>query len=247
MPRKSANGIDVQEIASAWGVTTRTVHNWRHRFGDAVVLDRDRLAKSLLNDTRTHLDVREAARSIASADEGDPGVAAVTALNDLPDLRRRTEGHLAAADADIIACRKAGDKGGEAAATKRYREFASTLTNVIRAQALIGQDAGELIAKGDAKRMVFAWATRAALGIQRIRDHYAPKLLNLQDETAACEVLDDALISQMFLAPFARAVEAKAGTALPEWLVDEVSRAVGDLVSNGESELRKEMDGHRVA
>lgn len=245
MPPRSA--IDLSAIANDWGVTTRTVHNWRHRFGDSVVMDREKLAGVLLRDSKTPHSVREAARSIATPDALDAGAAAVQALNDLPDLRRRTEIHLAAVDADITRFRAAGDKHGEISATKQYRELASTLTGIIRAQALIGQDAGELIAKTDAKRLAHAFATRAALGIQRIRDHYAAKLINLPDETAVRDVLDDALISQMFLAPFARAVEVKAGTNLPAWMVEEIISAVGDLISDGESELRKEMDGHRVA
>lgn len=234
------------EKAAFWGVEPGTVYRWRRRHGDKVVLDDSRLAMALVREPRTPHDIREKAREIVGEDPAQSvGTAAIEALNDLPDLRRRTEGHLAAKDAEIIEARRRGDKVGESLAAKQFKEYSQTLTGIIRAQALIGQDAGELIAKSEALRIVNSWASRAALGCQRVRDQLAKRLINKPDETAVCEVLDDVLISEIYLAPFARAVDVKAGCSLPEWFVDEINTAIGDFVADGEAELRKEQDGIR--
>lgn len=232
-----------KEVSDRWRVTMRTIRNWRDRHGDAVVADDGKLARALLNEPKTPYDVRERARAFISGEEmTGAGELAVQAIADMPALAKETERHLAAINDELWRCRKSGDKGGEVAQAKLYKEMAASLIGIRRTQALIGQDAGELLARNEAVRIIYTFASRAAIGIQRLRDKLAPKVVGLTDESEVVRIIDDLAITELFLAPFARAVNVAAECALPEWVNDTIKDGVSITIQDGEQELEKEIE-----
>ncbi len=236
--------VQTAAIAKRFGVTQRTAQRWVKRWGAEVVGDQAILARELLGDAKTPAAVRRIAATILADLALESGAVAEVDVSGDPEkaagnLRSRLNGlekHLDWVDRQLRVAQSIHNQVDVLTYSRLYRELNGAVVANRLAQAKLGIDTGELIARAEFARLVYAIASRAALGIQRTRDKVAPTLVHLDTEEVA-ERLEPTLIAELFMAPFARAANLAAGVGLPSWIVDEIRRAVADHVASGAAEL----------
>jgi hypothetical protein len=74
-----------------------------------------------------------------------------------------------------------------------------------------------------------------------MRDKHAPKLVGLTDENEVVAKLDDVAITELILAPMAKAVTVAAGCNLPAWVHETIYGVVSITIHDGREELEKEV------
>ena len=233
--------VKTAAIATRYGVTQRTAQRWLKRWGAEVVAADELLAKELLGDTKTPSSVRRVAASILADLALDAGAVAVADVSADPEkaagnLRGVLNGlqkHLDWADRQLRVAQSIHNQADVLTYSRLYRELNSAVVANRLAQAKLGIDTGELIPRAEFARLAYALASRAALGIQRLRDKVAPSLVHRDSAEEVAERLEPTLIADLFVAPMARAANLAAGVGLPAWVVDEITRAVADHVATG--------------
>jgi hypothetical protein len=232
-------------IAKRWRVTQRTAQRWVQRWGANLVADEIALAEQLLGDRKTPAAVRRVAAGILAGRALKAAVAPTTDVAGDPqaaagDLRARLDGlehHLAWVDEQLRIAQAINDQADVLTYSRLYKELNSAVVANRLAQAKLGVDVGELLPRTEVARLFWAFASRAALGIQRIRDQIGPRLVGLSQEAEVAGRLEPVLIAELFIAPFARATNLAAAVGIPGWALTELRRAVADHIAQGDHQL----------
>jgi len=242
-------------IAAEYGVTNRTAQLWLRKFGVPDCSDRRKLAELILAEPRSGQHARNVAMSIAgrrkqgrqktvkrlTQDERSGTVSGSSAVekaqNGLAKECGRLEGYLTDIDAQIAEARPTGNQGLIASLMGQYKAIHASLVQNRVAQGRLGLETGEMISKEQFRKIINAFASRSALGISRMRDALAVKLVGLKTPNEAADVLEPAVILAGMLDPFAASANLASGVGLPEWVVETMVTAVGDHIGAGEKWL----------
>jgi hypothetical protein len=232
----SAPAHIVNQRAAEYGVTARTVRNWRS--AGAPLADAAALAEWL----RVHDRLPDRAARVGEPVDARIQAALATdwsALEsaDLAQRRGDLETWSALAGRKMRAALDAEAHGEFTRWQKIYLAFHGAALQARLAQAKLGIDTGDLVTRVECERILHAFINRLCLGIQHTRDHLAARLTNIPFETEIADHLETALITRALLDPVNAALAHAAAIGLPPWVPAACERAIADHLAAGLDQL----------
>jgi hypothetical protein len=177
------------------------------------------------------------ARKAAVAPTTDVASDPQAAAGDLRAHLEVMESHLAWSNEQLLIAQELNDEAGILTFSRLYKEFSAAVLANRLAQLKLGVDVGELLPRTEVARLFWAFASRAALAIQRIRDQLGPRLVGLSNEAEVVSRLEPTLLTELFISPWARATNLAAAIGLPGWVITDLRRAFADHIAQGDHQL----------
>lgn len=222
--------------AAEYGVTPRTVRNWRS--AGAPLDDAAALGTWLREHERLPAAARPAAGPI------DPTIREALATDwtalagaDLAKRRGDLELWSSRAEATMRRALEGKDMAEFTRWQKIYLTFHAAALQARLAQAKLGIDTGDLVTRAECERLLGAFINRLCLGIQQVRDHLASRLTNIPFETEIADHLETALITRALLDPVNAATAHAAAIGLPDWIPAACQAAIADHIADGRAQL----------